>query len=82
MFRNARPTDADRCFDIETSAYEGDEAATYEKILKFVGKKSEKDFVFKRPGQGIKPDQYQNFIGKKLIQKIKKDYMISSDLLE
>ena len=34
MFRNARPTDADRCFDIETSAYEGDEAATYEKILK------------------------------------------------
>src|SRR6056297_823538 len=33
-FRNARPTDADRCFEIETSAYEGDEAATREKILK------------------------------------------------
>ena len=32
MFRNARPADADRCFDIETSAYEGDEAATLEKI--------------------------------------------------
>ena len=34
MFRNARPTDADRCFEIETSAYEGDEAATHAKICK------------------------------------------------
>ncbi|NDW46815.1 GNAT family N-acetyltransferase [Ruegeria sp. PrR005] len=34
MFRNARPCDADRCFEIETSAYEGDEAATREKIAK------------------------------------------------
>ncbi len=31
-FRNARPTDASRCFEIEISAYEGDEAATLEKI--------------------------------------------------
>lgn len=31
-FRNARRTDTDRCFDIEVSAYEGDEAATHEKI--------------------------------------------------
>lgn len=31
-FRTARLTDADRCFEIETAAYEGDEAATLEKI--------------------------------------------------
>lgn len=31
-FRLARPADVDRCFQIETSAYEGDEAATREKI--------------------------------------------------
>lgn len=31
-FRNALPADAARCFDIEISAYEGDEAATLEKI--------------------------------------------------
>ena len=30
--RNALPSDAARCFEIETSAYEGDEAATLEKI--------------------------------------------------
>jgi len=33
-FRNARPSDAIRCFEIETAAYEGDEAATLEKISK------------------------------------------------
>ncbi|MDA5095207.1 GNAT family N-acetyltransferase [Aliiroseovarius sp. KMU-50] len=33
-FRNAQPSDAIRCFEIETSAYEGDEAATLEKISK------------------------------------------------
>lgn len=31
-FRNASPSDAARCFDIETTAYDGDEAATLEKI--------------------------------------------------
>jgi ribosomal protein S18 acetylase RimI-like enzyme len=31
-FRNASPSDAKRCFDIETLAYDGDEAATLEKI--------------------------------------------------
>ena len=31
-FRNALPADAARCFEIETTAYEGDEAATLEKI--------------------------------------------------
>ncbi|WP_419741065.1 GNAT family N-acetyltransferase [Ruegeria sp.] len=33
-FRNAQPSDAIRCFEIETDAYEGDEAATLEKIVK------------------------------------------------
>ncbi len=33
-FRNAQPSDANRCFEIETAAYEGDEAATLEKISK------------------------------------------------
>lgn len=32
--RNARQSDAVRCFEIETAAYEGDEAATLEKISK------------------------------------------------
>jgi ribosomal protein S18 acetylase RimI-like enzyme len=31
-FRQAQPADIDRCFEIETTAYEGDEAATREKI--------------------------------------------------
>ena len=31
-FRQAAPADAARCFEIETSAYEGDEAATLAKI--------------------------------------------------
>ena len=33
-FRNARQSDAQRCFEIETAAYEGGEAATLEKISK------------------------------------------------
>lgn len=32
QFRNPRPADAARCHQIETTAYEGDEAATLEKI--------------------------------------------------
>lgn len=32
QFRDALPTDASRCYQIESSAYEGDEAATLEKI--------------------------------------------------
>ncbi|VVE32345.1 GNAT family acetyltransferase [Pandoraea commovens] len=32
QLRNARPADVDRCYEIEISAYEGDEAATREKI--------------------------------------------------
>lgn len=41
VFRNARPTDADRCFEIETSAYEGDEAASREKIANRIRNYSE-----------------------------------------
>jgi predicted N-acetyltransferase YhbS len=33
-FRIPTEVDADRCYEIETSAYEGDEAATFEKIRK------------------------------------------------
>lgn len=33
-YRQAVPQDADRCFEIESTAYEGDEAATLPKILK------------------------------------------------
>ncbi|MBD3662351.1 GNAT family N-acetyltransferase [Sulfitobacter aestuariivivens] len=33
-FRNAKPPDATRCFEIEIDAYQGDEAATLEKISK------------------------------------------------
>lgn len=32
VFRQATPQDAARCFEIEITAYEGDEAATFEKI--------------------------------------------------
>lgn len=32
IFRQAKMADVDRCFAIETAAYEGDEAATHEKI--------------------------------------------------
>lgn len=32
VFRQATPADIDRCYDIEITAYEGDEAATREKI--------------------------------------------------
>jgi len=34
VIRNVTPADLDRCFEIESLAYEGDEAATYEKIRK------------------------------------------------
>ena len=34
MFRQAVPTDLARCFEIESAAYEGDEAATEAKIAK------------------------------------------------
>ena len=33
-FRHAKPSDLDRCYQIETTAYAGDEAATKDKILK------------------------------------------------
>jgi ribosomal protein S18 acetylase RimI-like enzyme len=36
-FRQAVPSDAPRCYEIETTAYEGDEAATLEKIAIRIG---------------------------------------------
>jgi GNAT superfamily N-acetyltransferase len=36
-FRDATLADAVRCFEIETNAYEGDEAATLDKITKRIG---------------------------------------------
>lgn len=32
LFRQATPADVDRCYEIEIASYEGDEAATHEKI--------------------------------------------------
>lgn len=40
-FRNADLNDVSRCFQIESDAYEGDEAATFEKIRTRVNKYSE-----------------------------------------
>ncbi|WP_170608883.1 GNAT family N-acetyltransferase [Ruegeria arenilitoris] len=34
IFRSAMPSDAKRCFDVETTAYDGDEAATLKTISK------------------------------------------------
>lgn len=33
LFRQATPADVDRCYEIETLAYEGDEAATRKRLL-------------------------------------------------
>ncbi|MBY6202791.1 GNAT family N-acetyltransferase [Maritalea mobilis] len=33
-FRHARPADADRCFEIESTAYDGDAAASHDRISK------------------------------------------------
>lgn len=49
-FRNARPADADRCFEIETSAYEGDEAATLEKISKRIALYPEGFLILEKDG--------------------------------
>lgn len=41
LFRNAVPADAARCHEIEISAYEGDEAATLDKIALRIGQYSQ-----------------------------------------
>lgn len=52
-FRNARPEDAARCFEIETTAYEGDEAATLEKIAKRIELYSEGFLVLEVDGDVV-----------------------------
>lgn len=49
--RNARPTDADRCFAIEITAYEGDEAATHAKISKRIQEYPEGFLILESQGE-------------------------------
>ncbi len=51
-FRNALPTDAKRCFEVETLAYDGDEAATIEKISKRINEYSQ-GFLILEAGKEI-----------------------------
>ncbi|MBL4981174.1 GNAT family N-acetyltransferase [Pseudomonas fluorescens] len=48
--RNALPTDAARCFQIETTAYEGDEAATLEKIATRIAQYPEGFLILEEDG--------------------------------
>ncbi|MDF3935166.1 GNAT family N-acetyltransferase [Pseudomonas citronellolis] len=52
-FRNARPTDVDRCYQIETSAYEGGEAATREKIATRIAQYPQGFLVMELDGEVI-----------------------------
>lgn len=53
IFRHATPQDVDRCFHIETSAYEGDEAATREKIATRIAQYPEGFLILELDGQVI-----------------------------
>lgn len=50
-FRQATSHDVDRCFEIETTAYEGDEAATREKIATRIAQYPEGFLVLQLEGQ-------------------------------
>ena len=52
-FRNALPADAARCFEIETSAYEGDEAATLEKIATRIAQYPQGFLILEAEGQTV-----------------------------
>lgn len=52
-FRNAVASDAQRCFQIESAAYSGDEAATLEKIAKRIADYPEGFLVMEREGQVV-----------------------------
>ncbi len=52
-FRQAIPSDTDRCFEIETSAYEGDEAATREKIATRISRYPQGFLVMELAGKVI-----------------------------
>lgn len=51
IFRLATPSDTDRCFQIETMAYEGDEAATHAKIATRIARYPEGFLVMELDGQ-------------------------------
>ncbi|CAG8868732.1 hypothetical protein PS627_03114 [Pseudomonas fluorescens] len=53
FFRQATPKDASRCFEIETTAYEGDEAATLEKIATRIALYPEGFLVMELEGEVI-----------------------------
>ncbi|GAB3470585.1 GNAT family N-acetyltransferase [Massilia terrae] len=52
-FRQARPSDTDRCYHIEITAYEGDEAATREKIATRIAQYPEGFLVIELSGEVI-----------------------------
>lgn len=52
-FRHARPEDAQRCFQIESTAYEGDEAATLTKIRKRIADYPQGFLVMELAGEVI-----------------------------
>ena len=52
-FRTAAPADVSRCFQIETSAYEGDEAATREKIALRIGQYPQGFLIMELDGEII-----------------------------
>ncbi len=52
-FRNAQTADADRCFEIETLAYEGDEAATRAKICKRIETYPDGFLIFEVDGRVV-----------------------------
>ena len=52
-FRNAKPTDANRCFEIEANAYEGDEAASLAKITKRIETYPEGFLILEIRGQVV-----------------------------
>ncbi len=53
VYRQATLADVERCFEIETSAYEGDEAATREKIATRIQQYPEGFLCMERQGEVI-----------------------------
>ena len=53
VFRPARPADTERCYQIESTAYEGDEAATKEKIALRIDQYPDGFLILERDGEVI-----------------------------
>ncbi|MFP3526298.1 GNAT family N-acetyltransferase, partial [Pantoea sp. SIMBA_072] len=53
QFRNPEPTDAERCYAIEIGAYEGDEAATLEKIRTRIAQYPEGFLLLEAEGETV-----------------------------